>query len=125
MQLFELAERYRLPQIAAVFRAALIEELGPSSPAILNKLASPSVIMRNPRKTYGRDTLVEGFDEHMESINSRGDSVEAITIHFHTSGGQTVLMPVEPPEGQSPKVKRRPPIIAGRGRRSADKNLPD
>jgi hypothetical protein len=77
-------------------------------------LANPGAIMRNPRRIYDRDHLVEGFDEHVASINRGGDTVDEIIVHFHTSGGKTVLMPVTPPEDQSPsKIRRRAPIFAG------------
>jgi transcriptional regulator with XRE-family HTH domain len=113
-KLFELADRYRFREQAEVFRSALIEEFGLNLPGTLNKLADPGVIMMNPRRIYDRDLLVEGFDKHVASINNHGDIVDAIDVHFHTSSGETVIMPVAPPENQLPrKIRRLPPILAG------------
>jgi transcriptional regulator with XRE-family HTH domain len=104
-KLFEIANG-KFPEQAAVFRAAIVEEIGLSSPSVLDELANPGLIMQNPRRIYDRDHLTEGFDDHVRHINGRGDKIEAIMMHFHTSGGRTVSMAVAPPEAQSPRKKR-------------------
>jgi transcriptional regulator with XRE-family HTH domain len=79
---------------ANTFRFALEKELGSGAFDLTRKQR------RNPWRLYGRDQLMQVYDEFVGEINRDGDTVVAIRMEFDAGNGGTVLADIAPPEIQ-------------------------